>query len=129
MPIARFAALPGRRSVDPGSKEPFNPWVRSYPAEILEVLAATYDIVRNGGDERDLVTRLVEGHGETETLQMLALIQVTSTRVTIARTETMQAVTNLPGWEDRRCPTCGAVCDECIADAEDDVRNALGDPS
>ena len=25
-----------------------------------------------------------------------------------------------------KCPTCGTVCDECLANAEDDLRNALG---
>jgi formylmethanofuran dehydrogenase subunit B len=39
----------------------------------------------------------------------------------------MLTLENLPGWKQRCCPTCGTVCDECVANAEEDLRNALGD--
>jgi hypothetical protein len=112
--------------MDEGAIEPLEPWDYSWPAEIMEVLKATWDVVREDGDEGDLVDRLVSDHGESEALRMLALIQVKSTRVSIARAETMVVLKNRPGWEQRSCPTCGTVCDECVANAEDDVRNALG---
>lgn len=107
--------------------EPLEPWDRSWPTEILEVLKATGNVVRSGGDEGDLVDRLVADHGELEALRMLALIQVKSTRVSVARAETMLSLKNSPAWKQRSCPTCGTVCDECLANAEEDVRHALGD--
>lgn len=109
------------------SFEPLEPWDHSWPAEIMEVLKATWDVVREDGDESDLVDRLVADHGEAEALRMLALIQVKSTRVSISRAETMLSLKNRPGWKQRSCPTCGTVCDECLANAEEDLRNALGD--
>ena len=112
--------------MDEGAIEPLEPWDHSWPAEIMEVLKATWDVVREDGDEGDLVDRLVTDHGESEALRMLALIQVKSTRVSIARAETMLVLKNRPGWKQRSCPTCGTVCDECLANAEDDLRNALG---
>jgi hypothetical protein len=112
--------------MDEDSREPLEQWDRSWPGEILEVLNATWDIVRENGDERDLVARLVAAHGEGEALRMLALIQVKSTRVSAVRAKTMLTLENLPGWKQRCCPTCGTVCDECVANAEEDLRNALG---
>jgi hypothetical protein len=107
--------------------EPLEPWGRSWPAEIMEVLKATWDVVREDGDESDLVDRLVADHGEPEALRMLALIQVKSTRVSMARAETMLSLKRTPGWKQRSCPTCGTVCDECLANAEEDLGRALGD--
>lgn len=109
------------------SFEPLEPSDHSWPAEIMEVLKATWDIVREDGDEGDLVDRLVADHGEVETLRMLALIQVKSTRVSISRAETILSLKNRPGWRQRSCPTCGTVCDECLANSEQDLRHALGD--
>jgi hypothetical protein len=117
----------GGRAVNEDSIEPLEPWDHSWPAEIMEVLKATWDVVREDGDESDLVDRLVADHGEPEALRMLALIQVKSTRVSIGRAETMLSLKNRPGWKQRSCPTCGTVCDECLANAEEDLRNALGD--
>ncbi len=113
--------------MDEGSREPLEPRDHSWPAEILAVLKATWDVVREDGDASDLVDRLVADHGEPEALRMLALIQVKSTRVSISRAETMLSLRNKPGWKQRSCPTCGTVCDECLANAEADLRNALGD--
>ena len=107
--------------------EPLDPWDHSWPMEILEVLKATWNVVGEDGDERDLVDRLVVDHGEQEALRMLALIQVKSTRVSVARAETMLSLKNLPGWKQRSCPTCGTVCDECLGNAEEDLRHALSD--
>ncbi|HEX4220050.1 MAG TPA: hypothetical protein VHZ02_16850 [Acidimicrobiales bacterium] len=112
--------------MDDGSIEPLEPWDKSWPAEIMEVLKATWEVVREDGDEGDLVDRLVSDHGEAEALRMLALIQVKSTRVSMARAETMLVLKKQPGWKQRSCPTCGTVCDECLANAEDDLRSALG---
>jgi hypothetical protein len=112
--------------MDDGAIEPLEPWDYSWPAEIMEVLKATWDVVREDGDEGDLVDRLVSDHGESEALRMLALIQVKSTRVSIARAETMLVLKDRPEWKQRSCPTCGTVCDECLANAEDDLRKALG---
>lgn len=94
--------------------------------EIIDVLNATLAVVRDGGDDGDLVARLLAHHGETEVLRMLALAQVTGTKLALARSETMRTLKGLPGWRERRCPTCGTVCDECLADAEGDLRDALG---
>lgn len=117
----------GGRAVNEDSFEPLEPSDHSWPAEIMEVLKATWDIVREDGDEGDLVDRLVADHGEVETLRMLALIQVKSTRVSISRAETILSLKNRPGWRQRSCPTCGTVCDECLANSEQDLRHALGD--
>lgn len=102
-------------------------WDPKIPAEIVEVLNATFAVVRDTGDHGDLVDRLVADHGEAKALWMLAFIQVRATQLSFARTKTMLTVERLPGWENRRCPTCGAVCDECLAHAERDLRDALGD--
>jgi hypothetical protein len=109
-----------------GLPDPFERWSQSRQPEMVEVLHATYTVLEEDGDEMDLVTRLVEDHGEAGALRMLALIQITATRLSIARNKTVRAVKDLPGWEQRSCPTCGTVCDECLANTEEDLRNSLG---
>src|ERR1035441_4399601 len=112
--------------MDEEPTDSFEPWSQSRRPEIMEVLQATYNVVEEDGNEVDLVVRLVAAHGEAKALRMLALIQVTATRLSIARTKTGRAVQALPGWQQRSCPTCGTVCDECLANTEKDLRDSLG---
>jgi hypothetical protein len=97
----------------------------SWMSEVWDVLEATNEVVGEGGDETDLAARLVAEHGEAEALRRLALIQVTATRVSLARSQMVRSVKSLPGWEQRRCPTCGAVCDDCLASTEADLKSSL----
>ena len=114
--------------MDEEPADSFEAWSQSRRPEIMEVLQASYDVVDEDGNEVDLLARLVAEHGEAKALRMLALIQVTATRLSIAHTKTVRAVKGLPGWQQRSCPTCGTVCDECLANTERDLRNSLGDP-
>jgi hypothetical protein len=112
--------------MDEGLTDPFEPWNQSRRPEMLEVLQATYTVLEEDGDEGDLVAHLVADHGEAKALRMLALIQITATRLSIARTKTVRAMKGLPGWQQRSGPTCGTVCDECLANTEEDLRKSLG---
>lgn len=113
--------------MDEEGADSFERWSHSRRPEIIEVLQATYNVVEEDGNEVDLVARLVAEHGQAKALRMLALIQLTATRLSIARSKTVRAVEGLPGWQLRSCPTCGTVCDECLANTERDLRNSLGD--
>jgi hypothetical protein len=111
--------------MDEGVASPSDARGHSWMSEVWDVLEATDEIVEEGGDETDLAARLVAERGEAEARRRLALIQVAATRVSLARSDMMQAVASWPGWEQRRCPTCGAVCDTCLASTEANLEDSL----
>jgi hypothetical protein len=105
--------------------QPLEPWDPGIPAEVLEVTRVACEVVDSHGDEHDLIARLVSEHGETEALRMLALGVVMQARSAFIRTSTVLAVEGEPGWGERCCPTCGTLCEECLAEVEGGLRDAL----
>jgi hypothetical protein len=77
----------------------------------LALAKATLEVSDAGGTEYDLIARLI--HDRLDYVRMS-----TSAEAVLAER---------PAWQQRRCPTCGEVCQNCVYKEVEAIRNALGD--
>ena len=112
------------RNEEPEQPEPWDP---ATPPEVFEMLSLVGEVIDAGGNETELVTRLVAAYGDGEALRRLALIEVMQARTTRSRIASEIAYDDLRSWEDRRCPTCGTICSNCVGEQDGEIRHAFGD--
>lgn len=105
--------------------EPLPEWEDTEDPGVREVFEVLYEL-DDRADPADLVAHLLaKTVTESEALRVMAAFLLRFRQTNRSRFTTEKAVEDLPEWETRRCPTCGTVCDECLANAETELREAL----
>ena len=85
----------------------------SVDGDARAVEIATYATLAAGGNEHDLLNRLLGERGEGDTLRLLAKSVLEGTKAYVSERTTKDAPDGRITWEDRICPACGEVCAYC----------------
>ena len=93
----------------------------------LALAKATLEVSDAGGTEYDLIARLIEDHGREGALRLFARVELDRLDYVRMSTSAEAVLAEQPAWQQRRCPTCGEVCQNCVYKEVEAIRNALGD--
>ncbi len=90
------------------------------PADVhrmIRLVKISHKVGQHGCKAEDLIRRLVAVEGEAEGLRLLATFCLMHCK-DLDKGSRAEAVEHLESWDDRRCPRCDAVCEQCLDDAE-----------
>jgi hypothetical protein len=93
----------------------------------LALAKATLEVSDAGGTEYDLIARLIHDHGREGALRLFARVELDRLDYVRMSTSAEAVLAERPAWQQRRCPTCGEVCQNCVYKEVEAIRNALGD--
>jgi hypothetical protein len=93
----------------------------------LALAKATLEVSDAGGTEYDLIARLIQDHGREGALRLFARVELDRFDYVRMSTSAEAVLAEQPAWQQRRCPVCGEICQNCVYKEVVGIRNALGD--